>query len=203
MRKRRSLTRAVAKRSWKRKLFVFSEGQNTEPNYLKAYERTISSAVVDVICQKETGAPKTLLELAESKMKEISQSRYKRENGENDSVWIIFDRDDHDHVDQVLLDSARLGIQTAYSNPCFEVWLILHVKDYDRDEHRDDTQSECEVSCPGYDKKKGKVPDFGKILDYVEDAERRAENLLKRREMDGSNAPQTSVFRITKAMRRG
>lgn len=203
MRKRRSLKRAVGNRPRKNKLFVFSEDKNTEPKYLKAYERRVNSATIEVICESESGVPKTLLELAKEKLNEISSRRYKRENGENDTVWIVCDRDEHLDVDFVLAESAKLGIKTAYSNPCFEVWLILHVKDYDRDEHRHDTQKECEKCCPGYNKKMGKTPNFDQILDCVEKAEGRAENLLQRRQKDGSEAPFTTVFSITKAIREG
>lgn len=201
MKKHRSLKRRISTRLPKKKIYVFSEGKNTEPLYFKAYERFVSSAVVDVKCQKERGVPKSLLENAKAKLEEISTRTYRRENGDDDKVWIVFDQDDHDDVPHVLSESNRLGIGAAYSNPCFEVWLILHVQDYDRDEHRNDTQSHCQKVCAGYKKDSGKVPNFNEILKDVEDAERRAMAMKERRNQDGSIAPQTNVFEITKEIR--
>jgi len=61
MRRRKSLKRQIANRSQKRNIYIFSEGKNTEPSYFKAVEKYYSLASIDVICERERGAPVTLL----------------------------------------------------------------------------------------------------------------------------------------------
>ena len=182
---------------------MYSEGKKTEPLYFKAYELAISSAVIEVVCERERGDPKRLLTLAEKKRNEINGRAYQRLNGSADKVWVAFDRDDHDDIPQVISQCGKLDIGVAYSNPCFEVWLILHKENYDRDEHRDLTQRKCEEVCDGYSKDSGKFPDFSKILNNVEAAEDRAEKLLKRRSEDNSPSPFTTVHLLTQEMRAG
>ncbi|WP_195818730.1 RloB family protein [Roseobacter sp. MH60115] len=201
MRASKRLKRKVGTRPVRRKIYVFAEGQNTEPQYIRAYQRFACSSIVEVICDTQNGVPKTLLSLAEEKKFEISRRRYQRENGNRDEVWIVFDRDEHPDVDETLARAESLGIQTGYSNPCFEVWLILHFADYDRDEHRHLTQKECENLCAGYTRASRKVPDFKELLVHVQAAEQRAETLKNRRDADGGHAPLTTVHNLTKAMR--
>lgn len=200
-RRRRSLKRPVKTRLKKKKIFLFCEGKNTEPQYFKAYERYVQSSVVELITETKRGVPKTLLELALERQAEISKRSYIRENGKNDQVWLAFDRDDHDDVPQVLSACEANGISVAFSNPCIEVWLILHSEDYDKDEHRKLTQKHCAKVCVGYDAKKGKVPDFSDLLQRVRDAEHRAIDMERRRYKDGSPAPLTTAYKLTMAIR--
>jgi len=202
MRVSRRLKRKIGTRPVRRKIYVFAEGQNTEPQYIKAYERFACSSIIEMICDTRTGVPKTLLGYAEEKKNEISRSRYQRENGDRDEVWIVFDHDEHPEVEQTLARAESLGIETGYSNPCFEVWLLLHFTDYDRDEHRHMTQKECEKLCAGYTRASRKLPDFKEILVHVEEAELRAKTLKERRDADGGQAPLTTVHKLTRAMRK-
>ncbi|WP_084734299.1 RloB family protein [Rhodococcus sp. RD6.2] len=45
-------------------------------------------------------------------------------------VWIVVDRDDHAYLEDALRTALREGIRVAFSNPCFEVWPILHLSDH-------------------------------------------------------------------------
>lgn len=202
MRRPRSLKRKIKTRRKKRKIFLFSEGKNTEPLYFKAYELAVASSVVEVVCEAKRGVPKTLLELAKEKIGEVSSRKYQKENGKSDQVWVAFDQDDHDDVPGVLLSCRQQGIGVAYSNPCFEVWLILHKESYDKDEHRSLTQKRCEEICDGYSMNNGKTPSFSQILDHVQDAEKRADALSVRRDEDGASAPKTTVQCLTREMRK-
>ena len=200
-RPKKTLKRKIGGRPAKKKFYIFSEGQNTEPQYIRAYERRVSSTVLEIVCEKERGVPKTLLSNARSKKREIQKNAYIRENGPDDKVWVVFDKDDHHEVNEVLKACKAEDIEVAFSNPCFEVWLILHLCDYDRDEHRHSTQKECEKVCDGYSRKNGKLPNFDTLLSNVEDAEKRAEQQEIRRSTDGGEAPLTTVYKLTKAMR--
>ncbi|WP_083819172.1 RloB family protein [Komagataeibacter oboediens] len=197
------LNRPIARRPQRIKIYIFMEGSNTEPVYFKSYERHVANSRIDLHCEKERGVPKTLLSLAKDKFSEISSKRYIRENGKNDQVWIVFDRDEHEDVKYVLDTCKEIGIKTAFSNPCFELWLILHFVDYDKDEHRHQTQKFCESICIGYEKDKRKLPEMSALMPNVENAENRAEIMEKRRSEDGAEAPLTTVYRLTKVIRNG
>jgi hypothetical protein len=201
VRKQHRLHRKVAIKDQKQKLYIFSEGQNTEPLYFEAYGRLVASTIVQVVCLEEHGSPRTLLKHAREKRLEISRKNYRRDNGEFDKVWIVFDQDDHPGIPDVLAESMQQSINVAFSVPCFEVWLILHEEDYDRDEHRHKTQSKCEEVCLGYSKATRKVPNLGDLMKKVADAEKRAKALFERREADGGLAPKTTVFRLVAAIR--
>ncbi|BCB88433.1 RloB family protein [Phytohabitans suffuscus] len=45
-------------------------------------------------------------------------------------VWCIFDRDDHAGVDAAIERARRGGVRVAFSHPCFELWRLLHQQDY-------------------------------------------------------------------------
>lgn len=54
---------------------------------------------------------------------------------DDDQFWMIVDTDHYTqgpHVanfSKALKEAADAGIRTAVSNPCFELWLLLHVRD--------------------------------------------------------------------------
>lgn len=201
---RRSLKRTVGSRLPRKKIIVFSEGRNTEPGYLNAYARYLRSSVLELVIAEVGAAPKTLATKAVEKKIEISKAKYVRENGARDSVWVVFDRDEHDGVEDAILRCKSAGVGVAYSNPCFEVWLILHFTDYDKDEDRNRTQEYCESVCAGYQRAGGgggKTADWSALLSSVLEAEARAVAMLARREADGSSAPRTTVQELTCFMR--
>lgn len=197
---RRNLRRPIAVRNQNKRIFIFSEGENTEPKYFKAYEREVNAAII-VVCERDRGVPKTLLEHAKEKKSIINGRAYRAENGTGDEVWIVFDRDEHLEIPRVIKECAANGIGYAYSNPCFEVWLILHHEDYDRDEHRHITQRKCEQVCEGYDAQSRKIPNLDSLMSKVGDAEYRARALAARRVADGGTAPQTNVYKLLEKIR--
>jgi len=60
--------------------------------------------------------------------------------GEDDELWVMLDTDHwiaQNHIknfDKVCADAMQKGYQLAHSNPCFEVWLLLHVTELKADE---------------------------------------------------------------------
>ena len=95
------------------------------------------------------------------------------------------------------------GIRVARSDPCFELWIILHERDYDRACTRRDVQRELASRRPEYDRDGAKTPDCADLVQRVEEAERRAEAQLQRRVAEGDphGNPSTTVGRLTRAIR--
>lgn len=115
--KRRSKPRPQKKIYW-----IFSEGEVTEPSYLAEVQRRCDGVVFDI---KEKGfGPTTLVKKARSAKK----ARPKR-NPDFDEVWCVFDRDEHPNIESAMQEARDSEISVALSNPCFELWLVLHRED--------------------------------------------------------------------------
>ena len=100
-------------------------------------------------------------------------------------------------------EGAMVGRKMIRSDPCFELWLILHERDHDKPCTRQDVQRELECLRSEYDKRRAKTPDCTDMARRVEEAEERAEAQLRRREEESAphGNPSTTVFLLTRAIR--
>ena len=128
-----------AKRLLRPVFYIFCEGEKTEPYYIDHYVkkhcagyRSIQVRRIkldEVVKWPKTGRtdPISLVKLA-LKQKEMSPSL-----GE-DQFWCVYDREAEDsvpaklHIQAFEVAEAK-GIHVAFSNICFEVWLLLHKQD--------------------------------------------------------------------------
>lgn len=116
-----STTGRVADRS----LYVFTEGRRTEPDYINHWFRKHRDQVVVTI----DGFHGTPLRLVEEAIKQRKQDMRDQERGRGrvaDEYWCVFDRDEHDDFDDAVMAAAAQDIKIAYSNPCIELWFVLH-----------------------------------------------------------------------------
>lgn len=191
----------------KRRFILFCEGKNTEPAYFDAINCLYRNSLITVETVGGVGAPYTIAEKAVEQAKELGlarSSRRKRDSfEENDQVWAVFDRDEHPRFDEAIVLCERHGVYTGRSNPCFELWLVLHEQEYDKHENHHDMQKVLESLRPEYDKDSGKMPDCEEMLARVEEAEERSERQLQSREQGGNpyGNPSTTVGRLTRAIR--
>jgi hypothetical protein len=91
----------------------------------------------------------------------------------------------------------------ARSNPCFEIWLILHETDFHRPDGRHAVMARLQSLCPEYDAAKGKRPDCLRLIARIGDADSQAERQLAARADEGNpyGPPSTTVFKLTRAIR--
>jgi hypothetical protein len=47
-----------------------------------------------------------------------------------DQVWAVFDVDTHARLDAARRLAAKEGVEIAVSNPCFELWALLHFESH-------------------------------------------------------------------------
>jgi hypothetical protein len=122
---------------------------------------------------------------------------------ENDTVWAVFDQDIHPNFDKAVQLCSANNVNVARSNPCFEIWLILHIEDFQKSDGRLAVQKHLRRLRPEYDPNKGKTADCLKLIEQIEQAEQRAERQLKLRaeERNPFGAPSTTVFQLTLAIR--
>lgn len=128
----RTLKRKVATRKPRKTLVVFCEGERTEPEYLNALKRKPSVrevAAVDLRVQTGQGGfvPRTLVAMAIESLERATD-----EDAEIDEFWCVFDVEwprNHPGLEEAVKQARANGVKLAVSNPCFEVWLILHFQD--------------------------------------------------------------------------
>ncbi len=125
----RPLTRKIATRRPRKTLVIFCEGERTEPLYLEALKRQPNVkdvASVDLRIAAEHGMPEVLVSAAIE-----ARDRSADEEDEIDEFWCAFDVEwprNHPRLRETVQHARDNGIKMAISNPCFEIWLILHFK---------------------------------------------------------------------------
>ena len=202
-RKRRAARRVSRKnlgRSPDLRIVVVTEGAVTEPGYLRTFDRLHrdqSSAKLVVI--PDAGDPRAVVERAIEESRESKRDRL----GSHDAVWAMFDRDDHLRFDEAKDMARGNGIRLAVSDPCFELWGILHYQECNAPLDRHECQKKLGELCPGYRNKKRKVFDDPEVIESkYRDAVRRAENSLTRRREEGDpeGNPSSTVHHLTECI---
>lgn len=181
---------------------VLSEGKVTEPCYLTPWAR-LNRHNVRIDLSDSGMTPDALVRRAKQHLQQNQQS--KRSEREFDEIWCVFDVDQHPNIPQAINDARQSGIGVAVSNPCFELWLVLHLKEQTAYIDRDDIQQlsdDLQLTA-----NKRIVPASEPLLvDAVEIAKQRAIALDQRHAGNGSRPrsnPSTDVWRLVDRLRSG
>jgi RloB-like protein len=121
----RPLGRQHRDRPTRRTILVFTEGQKTEPSYLAELWRAHRETVVVKVSDRH-GTPATLVAQALVAQREGVRAAKKGRGDTYDEIWCVFDIDEHPNVRAAIADAAQQGIGVAVSNPCIELWFLLH-----------------------------------------------------------------------------
>jgi hypothetical protein len=146
--------RRPAFRDPKPRILIVTEGEVTEREYLEGFRDECRNPRVTIEVAKEHGVPKTLVKIAKQ-YKEEAEAGAAREKDDNvayDSVWCVFDIDDHPAVGEAKKMARDNGIDLAISNPCIELWLLLHFSDNPGMQDRVTIKKRLKKHVPGYDK---------------------------------------------------
>ena len=199
---RHSLSRRRPTRDPRKRFVLLCEGQNTEPHYFNAVKELYADALVDIEIEGGVGVPETIARSAAKRSRALAKEA-KSSFQENDEVWAVFDRDEHPNFDRAVDICRGAGVRVARSNPCFELWLVLHFGGYDKPGKAKDVQKHLRTLCDEYGRSNGKRVNCAPILSKIQEAEKRAQSQLKARERDGKafSAPSTTVGVLTEAIR--
>lgn len=181
-------------------ILIVCEGRITETNYFHdiRISRKFSKDKMKIIGGDESGTdPRNIVKYA----KEENKKLWKKNKFDYRSIWCVFDRDEHNYENvRAAFDQAQANkFNVAFSNPCFEIWYLLHYQDQTSHIERDNVASEL--------KKEGRIPEYEKnmknIYDIIKDRQdiaiKRAENLRKMHAGNGDDAtanPSTSVDKL-------
>ena len=118
-RSRRGIDKSV-KRKPKKRIFIATEGV-TEHIYFNKLKTELGAGNIDVLKSTSKTSPQQVL----SRL-----AKYQPKDGDiraDDDLWLVIDKDDHDL--NVIFSAADMRKYLfADSNPCFELWLIMHCK---------------------------------------------------------------------------
>jgi hypothetical protein len=198
----RSLKRKIAVRQPRKTFVIFCEGERTEPEYLQALKRKPSVrdvAAVDIRVEtSHGGAPMTLVSMAVD-----ARGRAISEEAEIDEFWCVFDVEwpvNHPNLKEAIEQAHHNEIGIAISNPCFELWLILHFQDQNAWLDND----QAARLRRRLDGSTDKGLDAARYMPSISDAARRAVKLDERHSRDGSpfpnNNPSSSMHRLLAAI---
>lgn len=175
------------------KLFVIAtEGIKTEIKYFEQFKSeeyyNNQSVFIEVLKRLTTdSSPAVVIKQLNNFSKEFNLK-------EGDELWMVIDRDKQSWSAKQIAEVARLCVQKRYgfalSNPCFELWLLLHRKDINeysaavREEllinlktgNRGRVEIELLAICGTYNKSNLNVDDY---LPHVNVAIQRAEALTQ------------------------
>jgi hypothetical protein len=154
MRKKRPLDREAKRVRDASLVVIASEDRYAVRQYFDFFESTrIQFRVLDTLDGKS--APEHVLDRINKYIEEF-------EIGEGDTFWVVCDCDhwvEPNHIKNltdVLRHCRQKDIQVALSNPCFDLWLLLHFADFPKENMLacSEVADRLRVAAGGYDKTK-------------------------------------------------
>lgn len=171
------------------RVLVLCCGEVTEPEYFNGLKQNVRNPSVTVKVQVGKSADPASL---------VAEARRRLERDDFDEIWCVADVDRFEIGTAVRNVRSLDSLQLALSNPCFELWLLLHFEDWRRSE------PECGNLV---DRLRQHVADYDKHVDFtrysagVDSALDRARRLIN--SDDPVPNPSTDVWRLVDAIRRG
>ena len=193
---RRAHRRQLHSKEQKRRIRVLTEGAVTEQSYLREF---CAEGINLEFAQTSGFAPLSLVQRARQELKQDKRSHV---DERFDDIWCVFDRDEHPHLKPAIQEARDAGINIAFSNPCFELWLVWHLENQSAHVERRAIQRRCQDLglIQGKQITKEAMP---KLRDGFPEARHRAKSLDKSRESDGTEYganPHSDVWRLVELL---
>ncbi|NET74278.1 MAG: RloB domain-containing protein [Sphaerospermopsis sp. SIO1G2] len=118
--------RSRPSRSYRKLIIIAAEGTVTEPQYFDMFNDQQTTVRIEHVKASTASAPANVLKRARAKLAKESLNKH-------DRIWLVVDRDDwpeaqlKECLKWVNEHPEQRGL--ALSNPCFELWLLLHLDD--------------------------------------------------------------------------
>ena len=160
------------------RVLIVCEGRKTEPNYFQELVNRHRLSTANIVVTGIGEGPIQIVQRA----KTLSQKE--QSHGEKyDSVYCVFDRDEHSSFDQACAVANESNLKLARSWPCFEFWLLLHFRftraPYTRSGQRspaDNCIRDLRKNLPAYNKAMPGI--FADLECNLEDAKKHARSAL-------------------------
>ncbi len=195
--------RRVTGKALRYEILVFAEGKVTEEGYLR-HHHSRNRSTVNVEIHEFRGNPLSLVRRAMEVKKKEARDEKRGRGRARDEVWCVFDVDKHPSLKEAVFLAHEHGIHLAISNPCIELWFLIHFDDQTAFIERHDAQrsaskhTRCEKSLS----REALV-----ALDRnYEIAKQRARRLARKHKGDGTqfpdDNPSSGVWQVVDSIRR-
>ncbi len=165
-RTRSSLSRRNPKRHLKSRILLVCEGEKTEPNYFNELRRDRKLHGLRIVGEACGSHPSSVVEFAAQNQDDF------------DHIWCAFDRNNHIKIHEAIERARALNFRLAFSNPCFELWYLLHFEHQTAEVTRSQVQRKLKRHIADYHK--AKIGMYEATRERIEVATRRAEELRTR-----------------------
>jgi bifunctional ADP-heptose synthase (sugar kinase/adenylyltransferase) len=162
---------------------IATNGEKTERDYFTALKKEHWIKPAKIVVVYESGSPEEV----------VRGAARRRDRDDYDQAWAVCDVDKYNTSGAASLAEA-MAVELLWSNPCFEVWLILHkgkCASYIEDARRAGDRLRAHIA--DWDKGALRFEDF---RDGIPDAAQRAKALG---EPPDAN-PSTAVWRLIEAL---
>jgi hypothetical protein len=175
----RNLKRRPPSKNPVNKILIACEGSKTEPGYFESIRKELRLRTLQIIVLRHRGKtdPGSIIERV------IEERQFMKRNQawtDGDNAWAVFDGDEHiekspENWKSAIALAKKQKIQLAITNPCFELWYLIHFQDYFAQITRDRVINLLAKHIPNYDKSMCLYPQPLKPL--TEQAIQRAERI--------------------------
>lgn len=135
------------------RMLVVCEGTVTEPTYFRCLKQRHGLTDVHVDRRKSTARsdPNSVVQRA---LNLVNDAKGKGIEYPPSSVWCVFDGDHRPltEMENAFANAEEHGFNVAFSNPCFEFWLLLHFEYTDAWLTPDQCQNRLQAHMPNYTK---------------------------------------------------
>ena len=114
-----------------RLIVIASEGKDTERIYFKALAKEYTNPRVHVHILERSEAEQNNSS-PDHVLKQLNDYKSQYELEADDELWLVIDKDRWTEamLSRVATEcSQEVAMHMALSNPCFELWLLLHIED--------------------------------------------------------------------------
>ena len=134
--------RLAEKRSERKKVFlksgaylIVTDAEKTEKNYFEGIKNIIPDSLKNDL-QIKIYSNKPLAKIIDFAAEQRNRDERFRD------IWLVFDRDEVKNFDKLIEDAKESKMNVAWSNPCFEIWLMSY---FQNPKNIDDSQKCCET----------------------------------------------------------
>lgn len=211
MRNRKSFERPEGVRS-SRLVVIASEGKETENIYFEQLKASLHASGVQIeVLRRDSNESSP-----EHVYRQIQDFAAKYDMDEDDQLWAVVDKDRW--TEKMLSGVAKKCSQNKYfnfclSNPCFELWLILHLEDVAQyaEEDREKLSENKKIKRNGYTWTKNRLRELmdgyseskyevTKLLPEIEKAIERASKLDSNPNDRWPQSVGTRVYRLVNSI---
>jgi hypothetical protein len=191
----RSFARARRERVRKQLVLIATEGERTEPLYFNGL-RSLAATDTQVIhilgSRSSSSSPKAVL-------KRLREESKKKGATEEDICWMVVDRNSwlDEQLEEATRECRKSGYGIALSNPCFELWLVLHLQEEKTPLTCGLCASELERQLGAYQKNDYAVEE---LLPGLQEAVARAQRIDTDRGASVPGPPVTRVYRLVELL---